>query len=162
MTEAAAPAKARRKKSKSPTARTLEHLRARGWIAGVVEQTIPHTFIKRDLFGFADVAAVSAPRARVLLIQACSGADMARRRDKLSGLRTTEARPLDESEPEDERQARERVAEAVLACLVAGVGVEVWGWRMVGAKGTRKLWNVRRLKAELVDGAIAWDEVADA
>ena len=32
----------------SPTARTLMRLRSRGYIAEKVEQTIPHTFIKRE------------------------------------------------------------------------------------------------------------------
>lgn len=42
----------------SPTARSLALFRARGFLAGVVEQTIPKTFIKRDLFGFVDIVAV--------------------------------------------------------------------------------------------------------
>lgn len=43
----------------TPTARTLAECRKRGWIAQVVEQTIPRTFIKRDLFGCIDIVAVT-------------------------------------------------------------------------------------------------------
>ena len=43
---------------KTPTQRSKEHLENLGWIVGVVEQTIPHTFIKRDLFGMFDLLAV--------------------------------------------------------------------------------------------------------
>lgn len=49
----------------SPTARTLKECRRRGWIAQVVERTVPHTFIKRDLFGVIDVIAVTPSKERV-------------------------------------------------------------------------------------------------
>ena len=44
----------------SPTARTLHHLRQLGYRADKVEQTIPHCFITRDLFGIGDVLAMKA------------------------------------------------------------------------------------------------------
>ena len=44
--------------SLSPTARSVEHLRALGWTVGVVEQRIPHTNITRDLYGFIDLLAI--------------------------------------------------------------------------------------------------------
>lgn len=55
---AALSAKKKRKKPFSPTARALKECRSRGWIAQVVEQTIPHVFIKRDLFGCIDIVAI--------------------------------------------------------------------------------------------------------
>jgi hypothetical protein len=39
----------------TPTARTLAFLRRAGYLAAVVESWLPHTFRRRDLFGFADV-----------------------------------------------------------------------------------------------------------
>jgi hypothetical protein len=45
-------------RKKSPTARSLEELRALGATVAVVEQTVPRTFIKRDFLGFADLIAV--------------------------------------------------------------------------------------------------------
>jgi len=33
--------------------------------------------------------------------------------------------------------------------LKRGLRLEVWGWRKLGKAGQRKLWNVRRTRAEL-------------
>jgi len=41
-------------------------------MVGVVEQRIPHTFITRDLFGFADLLATSPTRGN-LLVQVTGG-----------------------------------------------------------------------------------------
>jgi hypothetical protein len=49
-------------KKKSPTALSLERLRAEGFIAQVVEQTIPHCFIKRDFIGCIDLIAFNKER----------------------------------------------------------------------------------------------------
>jgi uncharacterized membrane protein YqiK len=70
----------------SPTARTLGYLRQRGYLAGVVEQRVPHTFITRDLLGFADVLAVHADVPGALFVQVTSGANHAARRKKLAAL----------------------------------------------------------------------------
>lgn len=42
----------------SPTQLTLREMRKRGYIADVVERTVPKTFIKKDLFGILDVLCV--------------------------------------------------------------------------------------------------------
>lgn len=47
-------------------------LEADGWTVAVVEQTIPHCFIKRDCFGFFDLLAVSPTRG-FLAVQATGG-----------------------------------------------------------------------------------------
>ena len=47
-------------------------LEADGWTVGKVEQTLPHCFIKRDLFGFADLIAISPTRG-ILAVQATGG-----------------------------------------------------------------------------------------
>ncbi len=65
----------------SPTARSLEHLRTLGYRAEVVEKTIPHTFIKKDLWG-ADILAVKSG-APILAVQATSASNHAARRVKL-------------------------------------------------------------------------------
>lgn len=48
-----------------------KHLEASAWTVGTVESRIPHTFITRDLFGFADLIAVSPSRG-IMLVQ-CTG-----------------------------------------------------------------------------------------
>lgn len=72
----------RKSKGKSPTARSLELLRSRGYRAEVVEQRIPHCFITRDLFGFIDILAIKGPE--VLAVQTTSGAHVANRMTKIA------------------------------------------------------------------------------
>jgi hypothetical protein len=105
----------------SPTARTLVLLRKEGWCCGKVEQTVPHTFIKRDLGGFIDIVAWK-PGHRILAVQATSGDHVA---DRIAKIRSLPA------------------AEAWMRS--AGGTVEVWGWRKVGDRGKRKLWEARRV-----------------
>lgn len=84
--------KKRRKKSTSPTQRTLAELRKRGWTAQVVERRLPRTFTTVDLFGVIDVVAIvpsespampSLKPGAILGIQATTGAHHADRRAKI-------------------------------------------------------------------------------
>lgn len=104
----------------SPTARSLEELRGRGFIAKVVEQTIRipggRTF-KRDCFGFDILAAKSGEPA--LGVQACAGTDHAKRRLKV--LLTPESKEW----------------------VAAGHRLAIWSWSKKGARGKRKLWQLR-------------------
>jgi len=67
----------------TPTRRSLLECRKRGWVPHVVEQTIPHTFIKRDLFGCIDIVALTPDG--IVGIQATSdnGGNHAARRHKI-------------------------------------------------------------------------------
>ena len=56
----------------SATNASRKFLESEGWTVGSVEQTIPHTFIKRDLFGFADLIACSPTRG-IMLVQVTAG-----------------------------------------------------------------------------------------
>lgn len=58
-----------RAKSFAANNASVKHLEADGWTVANVEKTIPHTFIKRDCYGFADLLACSPTRG-VMLIQA--------------------------------------------------------------------------------------------
>jgi hypothetical protein len=49
-----------------------QHLESEGWSVGVVEQRIPHCFITRDLFGFADLIGCSPSRG-IMLVQVTGG-----------------------------------------------------------------------------------------
>jgi hypothetical protein len=114
--------KRRKKPSVSPTARSLAECRKRGWLAQGVEQTVPHTFIKRDLFGCIDLVALDG-QPGLLGIQATGdhGGDVQRRVRKIVG----------------ECQA------AALRWLAAGNRLEVWGWGLRGGEGERKRWTLR-------------------
>jgi hypothetical protein len=50
---------------------TLKKLRNDGWLCAIVEKTIPHCFIKKDLFGFIDILAIK--EKEVLAIQTTCG-----------------------------------------------------------------------------------------
>lgn len=106
-----------RAKRVTPTQRTLAECRRRGWPCWVVEQTIPHTFIKRDMFGFIDIVAIT-PTATIG-IQATSGTNHAARMTK----------------------ARQQPHFA--AWLAAGRMFAVWSWSLRGERGKRKLWALR-------------------
>lgn len=102
---------------RTPTARSLQLLRRSGYVAAVTESWIPGANIRRDLFGFADVFAVSAHRDPPrLLIQATTAANMSARLKKAKGL------------------------VALRTCLAAGLSFEVWGWFRRG-----QTWEVRRV-----------------
>lgn len=136
--ETPAPAPKKKAKRKSPTARTLEFARKQGWDAAVVEKWNPHAKVLHDLFGFVDVVVLDGRRG-LLAIQATSdqgGNHTGSRMEKVS------------MEPK------------ALRWLAAGLRIEVWGWKKAGPRGGVKKWTVRRFKAELVDGAIEWDDVA--
>lgn len=119
----------KRRKSTSPTARTLAECRKRGWVAQNVEQFVrfPPPGHRLDLFGVIDIVAVvpvaavaAACLKRTIGIQAtASAAHHAHRRDKILA----------------EPRAREWVD--------AGNGLELWSWSQRGAKGKRKLWQLR-------------------
>lgn len=117
--------KAKRKKSKSPTQRTLDELRKRKMSAQVVERWNPHAKVRVDLFGVIDLLAIESNtgnvlgRASILAIQACAGASHAARRDKILA----------------EPRARQWVE--------AGGRLELWSWSQRGAAGKQKRWTLR-------------------
>lgn len=68
----------------SPTSRTLEVMRERGYIAEVVEKWIPQARKRKDLFGFIDILAIHPERAGdVVGVQATSGSNVSARIDKI-------------------------------------------------------------------------------
>ena len=132
------PPKKKRKASKSPTSRTLEECRKRGWLAGVVEQFVrfPPPGHRVDLFGVIDIVAVVPPsdeeRGAILAIQATAGnsGDHARRRAKIL------------AEPRAKRWVE------------AGGRLELWSWGLRGDRGKAKRWMLRiETYAEMLEAA---------
>ncbi len=109
--------------SQSPTSRTLQECRRRGWIAQVVERRIPGKWITLDLFGCIDIVAVTpatdSKPGETIGIQACIGGDHATR------LKKSLAEPR------------------LSAWLGAGNRFEVWSWDKQGKAGKRKVWMLR-------------------
>ena len=95
---------------KSPTARTLEYLRDNDWpLVQVVEHYNPFSKQRKDLFGFADVIAMS-PTQGTLLVQVTSGTHVNERIRKM----------------------RDECPEQVEAAIATpNVSVVVHGWRKV-------------------------------
>lgn len=108
----------------SPTQRTLAECRKRGYVAQTVEQTIPRTFIKRDLFGCIDIIAIT-PKG-ILGIQATGGTgNHAHRIAKI--------------------KAEPRIAK----WIAAGARMAVWSWNKRGARGETKRWTLREEEISL-------------
>jgi hypothetical protein len=106
----------------SPTGRTLEFLRAGGFLAAVVETWIPKLERRRDLWGGFDVIGVDVLGKSVWLIQCTSLANVSTRVRKLQGL------------------------PAVPKLLAAGIRCEVWGWFKLGDH-----WDCRRVELRGAD-----------
>ena len=104
----------------SPTNRTVHKLRADGWgLVQTVEQTIPHTFIKRDLFGFGDVLAIRGDE--LLIVQVTVN---------MSNLHA--------------RLRKMQMLPSVAYWLQSpNRRIEVHGWRKMGGIGRRKTWQCR-------------------
>jgi hypothetical protein len=90
------------------------------WFADKVEQQVPHSFNKRDLFGCIDIVAVGG--GLILGVQATS--------DDNFTARVTKA----VNEP--------RLGEWL---KVRGAYFEVWGWAKRGPRGKVKHWRLRRV-----------------
>lgn len=105
-------------KKKTPTARTLEALRADGYLTQVVERWVPQAMKRIDLFGCIDL--VSIQGVATVGIQACAGASHSERVKKA--------------------KAEPRLVQWLSA---DGNKFEVWSWKKKGARGKRKLWEVR-------------------
>jgi len=92
----------------SPTQRSLKYLRDLGYVVAVVEKTIPHTFIKQDLFSIGDLLAIR--KGEVLMVQVTSESNVSARVRKIGD------------------------SEHIAAIRESGMGVHVHGWSR-NAKG---------------------------
>jgi hypothetical protein len=115
----------------SPTQRSLKWLRQRGFTAAITERWNPHAKLRQDLFGFIDIVALSSI-CGIVAVQTTSGPNMAARISKIRDLL------------------------AAKVWLDAGGMIIVHGWRKVGARGKRKLWECREVRLELRYGEI-WE-----
>lgn len=96
----------------SPTSRSLEYLRERGWVAHVVEKWIPFRKIRQDCFG-GDILTIHPAARRTMLIQATSASNHSSRVEK------------------------SKANEKVQFWLTCGNEFEVWSWKK-GKKEPRR------------------------
>ena len=120
-------AKAKKKKRKSPTARSLEQLRKDGYTAEVVERSLPHFFVSKDFFGFADIIYVTG--ASIVALQVTAGTHHSHRKIKIL------------AEPR------------ALLWLKAGGLIEIHTWNEQGPRGEDKKWVCR--KEEIIESDFA-------
>ena len=109
-------------KGLSPTQRTLAYLKESGIICGMVERWIPNPKlpgggIRKDLFGFIDIIAISKADG-VVGIQSC-GSDFNGHIKKIT----------------EERR------EEVMAWLEAGASLQLIGWRKLKRKNADGSWS---------------------
>lgn len=87
----------------SPTQRSLKFLRDNGYLAEVVERWIPGANIRKDLWGWCDILALS-PDRNILAVQTTTKKNMSARIQKISD------------------------SETVSAVREAGIAINVHGW----------------------------------
>jgi hypothetical protein len=103
----------------TPTSRTLDLCKEWDWPAEVVERWVPFSKVRKDLFGFIDIVAIT-PRG-IMGIQATSRSNVSARMKKI----TTQH------------------ADILEAWKKAGACVEVWGWGKMKTRGRDgKFWQV--------------------
>lgn len=119
----------KRKKPFNAKKRAMDDLKAMGFCAWDVESRIPHTFITRDCFGFADILAHRAG-VGILLIQVTNGGNHGNHRTKIFG---------------------EEIAPRVAAWLKSGGRVELWSYGQNRAKGAALDDALRREEITLAD-----------
>lgn len=107
--------KRNRKQSKSPTQRSLAHLRKEGWTVAIVEKFNPYIKIRQDLWGFGDLLCFHPLRGIDMIVQTTTSANLAGRVQKV----------------------REN-ATAVLWLLSAHHRIEVHGWAKRFERGKKR------------------------
>lgn len=103
----------------SPTSRTLQELKKRGYNAQVVEKWNSFAKVRIDLFGVIDIVACKGSEFGIWGIQATSTDNMSKRIDK--ALSTP----------------------ALKTWLMCGGKFAVWGWALRGERGKRKTYELK-------------------
>jgi len=118
----------------SPTQRSLKMLRDAGWFCAITEHWNQYSRRRNDLFGFIDVLAIRGDE--ILAVQTTSGDNVSARIQKIRGIQA-----------------------AKLWLESPSRKIHVHGWRKVGAKGKRKLWECREVNLQCDLGEIAASQV---
>lgn len=109
----------------SPTQRSLAKLRKDGWpFVEVTERWVPGANIRKDLFGFCDVLGIRGDIS--LAVQTTSGPNVAARMTKI-----------------------ETLPSVVHWLSSTSRRIVIHGWRKVGPRGKRKLWECRECEVVL-------------
>jgi len=123
-------------KTMTPTQRSMAYIRKAGGFPWIVEHWNSFAHIRQDLFQFADILAVFPNREASTYIQVTSGSNVSARKEKILANKYA------------------------LQILNAGNVIEIHGWRKVGARGKRKLWENRIIEIKPSDFASASETVS--
>lgn len=131
----------------TPSARSVKHLRDRGFIVAPVEQIVhmpgrPFSN-KRDAFGFGDLL-IARPEFGAALVQVTSATNVSHRIDKILGV------PEDASDPKSVETAKLVRANAE-TWIRSGNRLFVHGWAKKGPRGERKRWTLSERELTLSD-----------
>jgi hypothetical protein len=113
----------------TPTQRSIAELKKRGFLPYIVERWNPFAHIRQDLYGFIDIVGIKDDHHGVLAVQTTSGPHVAERIAKINAI------------------------PAAQTWLKAGNRIVVHGWRKVGSKGKRKLWELREVEITIQEVA---------
>lgn len=102
----------------TPTARSLNLLRRQGWLVAIVERWLPHTKIRVDLFGFADLLGIRGPETVAVQVTTSDHA----------AARVTKIQNCPAAKVWLESPTRK---------------ILVHGWSLQGSRGGRKTWECR-------------------
>lgn len=94
-----------------------KRLESEGWTVAITETTIPHTFIKRDLYGLFDMIAMSGTRG-VLFVQVTGGTSTSNFHARVAKVRQSPITGI---------------------VLSAGARIQVHSWETVKGQTERKL-----------------------
>lgn len=112
--------------------RSKEELEKHGYVVGKTEQPWNQfSKVRKDFCGFADLIAFHPDKNDVLAVQCCSdnGGDVSAHVKKLTAL---------DSVRKWIKQPCRRL--------------EIWGWGKRGVRGKRKMWTLRVIEINIVDG----------
>lgn len=117
----------------SPTIRTIAKMKKEGYIIGVVERFIKmgRFGMRKDLFGFIDLIACRPEESGTVGVQTTSGSNFSAHIHKI----------LD----------NEEIRLNAVTWVSSGNRILLHGWRKVGPRGKRKLWECREQELTLSD-----------
>lgn len=147
---AAAP-RNKRRKGKSPTSRTLDECRKRGWTAQVVEHRVPRLHVTRDLFGVIDVVAIVTEIDTA--VSYMFGEEPRRVGKSTIGIQATAS-----AAHHAHRRAKILAEPRARQWVEAGNRLELWSWAKQGARGKRKQWRLRVERFVISSGVLQSEE----
>lgn len=126
--------------------KSRELLKRMGYDTWIVEKPWnPYTKRREDLFNFADLVGIRKDVRGVTAIQATGEDAQSHVHKILAGFRDKSGKEI----PPNGH---------VKTWLLAGNRFFIWGWRMRGAKGKRKTYQLREIQFVLKDGVVAAEE----